>query len=59
MSLKSIQSSTVAMLLGGVFLVAVGTYTDNGGFHFAGGILLLVALIVALNQAQGKNGNPS
>ena len=52
MNPKNVQSSAIAMLLGALFLLAAGTYTDNGGIQLAGGILLVVALIVAFNQAR-------
>jgi len=57
MNLKHIKSSTYAMLVGGLFVLGVGTYTDNGGFQLAGGILLVVAIIVALNDAASRAGD--
>ena len=58
MSFKSIKSNTIALLLVGVLVLAVGTYTENGGFQLAGGIMLLVAAILAFNQASDRSGKP-
>ena len=58
MKFRLIKSNTIALLLGGVLLFAVGTYTENGGFQLAGGIMLLVAAILAFNQASGRSGDP-
>ncbi len=56
MQLSQIKPTTIALLLAALFMVVVGTYTDNGGFQLAGIILLVVVLITAFNQArqQGK-----
>lgn len=51
MNLKQITPSTISLIVAAIMLVAAGTYTDNSGFQFAGGILLVVALITAFNQA--------
>lgn len=51
MNLKQIKSSTFALLVAGLFVLLVGTYTENGGFQLAGGILMSIAAILALNQA--------
>lgn len=58
MNFKSIKSSTVALLHVGVLVLAVGTHTENGGFQLAGGIMLLVAAILAFNQASDRSGKP-
>ena len=57
MNLKNIKSTTYALFVAGLFILLTGTYTDNGGFQLAGGILLLVTLIIALGQASGKNSS--
>jgi len=54
MRLNRITTGTVALLLGAVLLLGVGTYTENGGLQLAGGILLVVAVITALNQARSS-----
>lgn len=54
MILKKIKSSTVALLVGGLLLLLVGTYTENGGFQFAGALLLFVSVIIALRQAGSR-----
>ena len=51
MNIKRVKTDTIAMLLAGAFVAGVGAYTDNGGFQLAGGILLVVAAILALKQA--------
>ena len=54
MNLKNIKSTTYALLVAGLFILLTGTYTDNGGFQLAGGMLIFVTLIIALGQATGK-----
>jgi hypothetical protein len=56
MNLKQIKSSTIALLVAGVLILAVGTYTTNGGFQLAGGLVLLVAIILAISQASSRAG---
>ena len=57
MNLKQITSSTLALLIAAAFVLLVGTYTDNGGFQLAGALLLVVALILAFNQARRRGGS--
>ncbi|MFC3715055.1 hypothetical protein ACFONC_02665 [Luteimonas soli] len=54
MNLKQIKSSTIALLVAGVLILSVGTYTTNGGFQLAGGLVLLVAIILAISQASNR-----
>ncbi len=54
MNLKQIKPGTMALLVGGLFMLLVGTYTGNGGFQFAGVLLLLVSTITALHQASSR-----
>lgn len=42
------QSSAIALLAAAAVVLAVGFYTDNGGFQLAGAIFLLVGVIVGL-----------
>ena len=56
MNLRQISSSAIALLLTAVFILAVGTYTDNGGFQLAGALILVVGAILAFNQARGRSG---
>lgn len=56
MNLKQIRSNAIGLFAGGLVLFAVGAYTGNGGFQFAGGIMLVVSAILALNQA-GKRSD--
>jgi hypothetical protein len=58
MGLKKIKSNAIGLIAGGVLLLAVGTYTENGGFQFAGGIMLAVALLLAFHQARGGPRDP-
>ncbi|WP_187471129.1 hypothetical protein [Luteimonas viscosa] len=53
MKLRNIESTTWALLVAGLFVLAIGRWTDNGGFRLAGGMLIVVALILALAQAAG------
>lgn len=48
MNPKQHTSSTIALLVTGVLVFGVGTYTQNGGFQLAGGLICLVAVILAL-----------
>jgi hypothetical protein len=57
MNLKQIKSSTLALLVCGLFILLVGTYTENGGFQLAGAMLVVICLILALSQAAGKNSS--
>ena len=56
MNLKQIRSSTFALLVAGVLILVVGTYTTNSGFQLAGGLVLLVAIILAISQASSRPG---
>ncbi len=56
MNLKQIKSTTLAMLVAGALILVVGTYTTNGGFQLAGGLVLLVAIILAISQASSRAG---
>lgn len=53
MNVKQIKPATVAIAVAGLLVLAVGTYTANGGFQLAGGLFLLVTVILAVNQAGG------
>ena len=55
MNLKQITPSTISLIVPTIMLLAVGTYTDNSGFQLAGGILLIVMLIIAFNQARKRD----
>lgn len=56
MNLQRVTSSSLSLLVAGVFVLLVGTYTDNGGFQLAGALLLVVGLIRAFNQARNRSG---
>jgi len=58
MNFKLVKANTIALLLSGALVLAVGTYTENDGFQLAGGIMLLVAAILAFNQASDRSGKP-
>mgnify|MGYP001060731559 CR=1 FL=1 len=57
MNIKQIKSTTLALLAAGILVLVVGTYTSNGGFQLAGGMLLVVVAILAFNQARDRTGN--
>ena len=57
MNLRNIKSSSVSLILASGFLLAVGANSENGGIQMAGGILLVVGLISAFNQARGGPTN--
>jgi hypothetical protein len=54
MNLKNIKSTTYALFVAGLVILLTGTYTDNGGFQLAGGMLIVITLIIALGQATSK-----
>ena len=54
MNLKNIKSTSYALLVAGLVILLTGTYTDNGGFQLAGGMLIFITLIIALGQAGSK-----
>lgn len=53
MKLTQITPGTVALAVAGVLILAVGTYTANGGLQLAGGLVLLVAILLAIRDASG------
>lgn len=55
MNLKKISATTCSLLVAGLAMLLTGSYTDNGGFQLAGGMLIFIALILALGEAGGKN----
>ena len=58
MNLKNIAAGTFALLVAGLFIAGVGTYTHNGAFQLAGALVLLAGLIVAIKQALGAPNQP-
>jgi uncharacterized membrane protein len=57
MNVKHVTSSTVALLVAALIILAVGTYTDNDGFQLAGVLVLVVGAIRAFTEARNKPGN--
>lgn len=57
MQIKRMKSTTVALIVAGLLVLAVGTYTSNGGFQLAGGLFLLVAIVRAISQAGSGDGH--
>lgn len=58
MKSKWITSSAIGLFAGGILLLAVGTYTGNGGFQWAGGIMLVVAATLVLDRTGRRSGDP-
>lgn len=54
MNLNRINPGTIALFVAGTFVFAVGRYTANGGFQLAGGLILLVAVILVLQQVRNS-----
>ena len=50
-----VNPRTIALLVTGLFILATGAYTDNGGFQLAGALVLLVGVLLGLNQAAGRD----
>lgn len=57
MNLKQITPATAAVLVAALFVLVTGFYTDNGGFQLAGGLLLVVGLVLAFNRARDRDGS--
>lgn len=57
MSFKNIKLTTYTLFLAGLAMLLSGTYTENGGFQLAGGMLMFIASILALGQARGKDSS--
>ncbi|WP_269531749.1 hypothetical protein [Chitinimonas sp. BJYL2] len=51
-----IKSSTFALFVAGLLMLVVGTYTNNGGFQLAGGMLGFISLIMWISNAGRRNG---
>ena len=52
LNLKNSTSGSVSLILAGVFMLGVGTYTENGGIQLSGGILVVVGLIGLFTQSE-------
>jgi hypothetical protein len=57
MNLKQVTRGTFALFVTALVVLAIGAYTDNGGFQLAGALFLLVALVVAINEARDRDGS--
>ena len=57
MNARQLTSSTIALLVAGIVIFGVGTYTQNGGFQLAGGLVCLVAVIMALRGPSRSPGD--
>ena len=53
MDIRRVPPSTLALLLAGGLVLATGLCTVNTGLQLAGGLVLVVAAILALGQAKG------
>lgn len=49
-NLSDSKSNIIVLLLAAIFIGGVGIYTENNGFVFAGGILLVVTIIMGITQ---------
>ena len=56
MNPRRIPPGTLALVVAALLVLAVGLYTGNGGFQFAGALILLVAIVLAISQASGRGG---
>ena len=52
MNIKNVSSSSIALMVTGLFIATVGTYTDNTGFQFAGALIFSVGIGIAIDQAR-------
>lgn len=48
--LSDSKSNIIVLLLAAIFIGGVGLYTENNGFALAGGILLVVTIIMGITQ---------
>ncbi len=48
MNSKLLKSPSFSLFVAGLVALLVGTYTDNGGFQLAGGMLCFISLVLWL-----------
>ena len=53
MNIKNVSSSAIALIVTGLFVAGVGTYTHNTGFQFAGALIFSVGVGIAIGVAIG------
>ncbi len=59
MDLRKIRPNTFAIIIAGVIALIIGTYTNNVGFQMAGGLFMLVGLLVGYSQVRGRDDSGS
>ena len=52
MNIKNVSSSSIALIVAGVLVAGVGTYTHNTGFQFAGALIFSIGVGIAIDQAR-------
>lgn len=52
MRLANIRPTPIALLVAALFILLVGSSTDNAGFQAAGLLILFVGAITAINEAR-------
>lgn len=57
MKTKNSAYSIFSIFIAGFLAGLVGIYTENSGFLVAGGIFILVGLILGINRILGTSGN--
>ena len=56
MNSKLVKSPNFSLFVAGLVTLLVGTYTDNGGFQLAGGMLCFISLVRWL-ASRGKQSS--
>ena len=53
-NLSKINSSTLAIMVAAIIILATGFYAQNGGFKLAGFLIHLVGCVLSFNQASDR-----
>ncbi len=56
MDLRNLSSDAIGLFAAAALMAAVGWYTDNGGFLWAGSIVFTVASGLVVQQSRSRPG---
>ena len=51
------KAKVITLLVAGILIFVVSTYTKNSGLQLAGALIFLIGGILAFNLARGGNGS--
>ena len=57
-NIRNVSSKSIALMVTGLFIAGVGTYTHNTGFQFAGALIFSVGIGIAIDQARKPSKRP-